>query len=376
MTNSASRSRSTAPSPTWPPSPGRTSRHFARRSSKDASFLAHEHQLEAAQRTLADAEALISRLHRPRLDERLATTQAMVASGAGDLQASLRANERAIAVSEHLDGKDNPRLALILYNYSIVLLKAGQLLPAERAAQRSVELYAHAYGESSPDVADALEMVAGIHQALGAFGKLVQEFERVLAMRSQSLRAGHPLVLRARANLATAEVLTGRVEQGLGDMAEVLELASPKGAMEPVDLAELYSAAAELELGAGHPEKALGHFRAAHALLQSAGGEKHPSTRLALAGEARALLAKGDARSDRKMVETLSAARDLGPPVERGENRFALARVLMATGGAAERKRAEAAAKSAAQDFTAAGPGSDARRVAVETWTQRAFPRR
>jgi len=128
-----------------------------------------------------------------------------------DLDGTLAAYERALAIGEATYGPDHPNIATAVNNLGIALHDKGDFDGAQAAYQRALAIDEAAYGPYHPTIARDVNNLGNVLQDKGDLDGAQAAFERALAMDEATYGLNH-------ANVATIVNNLGGVLRGLGDL--------------------------------------------------------------------------------------------------------------------------------------------------------------
>ncbi|HEU5159919.1 MAG TPA: tetratricopeptide repeat protein [Streptosporangiaceae bacterium] len=178
---------------------------------------------------------------------------------------ALGCRELALAVTERTLGPDHPDVAAALESLAGFYRMLGRVAEALPLAARAVTIMERTLGPEHPDVATALGTLAGTNRELGRVAEALPQARRALTITERAAGADHPDAATALANLALTLKALGRAAHAL-------------------PLEERALAITEAALGADHPDvaKRLGDLAATYSSL-GRGGYALPLERRALA---------------------------------------------------------------------------------------------
>ncbi len=233
--------------------------------------------------------------------------------------------------------------------------------------RRAVELYEKAVGPDGFETAEGLvDLAANLPADRSA--EAIELSQRALVIAERELGPSHPYVAKILNNLGASLYHLDRVDEALGYFEK--SLASKEAALgkDHPSLAPSLLNLAELKRIGDDCAGAMPGYQRSIELWTAEGGVDNPRLAVPLTGLGTCLVDVGEPASAASHLERAMVLRDKAPPSPfgRGSTRFALARALWEQPKA--RTRALALAKSAADDFRAAGAGREGDVKLVEAW--------
>ncbi|BCM88076.1 FxSxx-COOH system tetratricopeptide repeat protein [Methylobacterium indicum] len=221
----------------------------------------------------------------------------------GDLAGARPLFERALAISERVQGPDHPNTATSLNNFALLLRDQGDLAGARSLHERALAIRERVLGPDHPDTATSLANGAGLLRAQGDLVGARPLFERALSINERVLGPDHPNTAASLNNLAV-------LLQDQGDLAGVRPLFEralsineralgpnhPNTATNLNNLAGLLQALGDLAGARPLYERAL-------AITERVQGPDHPDTATSLNNFASLLQALGDLAGARPLYE-------------------------------------------------------------------------
>ncbi len=108
---------------------------------------------------------------------------------------------------------DHPNVAIALNNLAGLLYADGRTDEAEPLFRRALAIWEHCLGPDHPNVASALNNLAGLLQDTNRLGEAEPLYRRALAIDEESYGPDHPKVASALNNLAALLCATNRFEK-------------------------------------------------------------------------------------------------------------------------------------------------------------------
>lgn len=252
----------------------------------------------------------------------------------GAREAAARHYRESLGILHRAVGADHPYALAVQSNLGAVADPAEQ----ESLYRSLIAAHTKRVGEGSAPVATAWN---NLGSALARQGKLDSALAAYTHSRDLWSRLGgadHPMALNPRRSIAVILDLTGRPEESLNELREVLAGAGRRGA-DPVTVASLHAQAARVLFRLGRFPESKSELLSAMAdlrRLEPADGPNRTSAQLAMG---LLLLAEGRAEEARNELGPVVAARQKSLPADDpslAEAKVALGRALIASGRAAE----------------------------------------
>ena len=157
---------------------------------------------------------------------------------AGKFAQAVPLAQQVLAIREKALGPEHPDVALALNNLAGLYDDQGRYAEAEPLYKRALAIYEKALGPDHPDVAQALNNLALLHRHQGRYAEAEPLYKRALAIYEKALGPDHPDVAVSLNNLAGLYDHQGRYAEA-----------------EPLDKRSL--AIREKALGPDHPDVAV-----------------------------------------------------------------------------------------------------------------------
>ena len=171
--------------------------------------------------------------------------------------------QRALAISERLQGPDHPNTASNLNNLAVLYMNHGKYEQAEPLLQRAVAIRERVLGRDHPDTAQSFDNLATLYYQW-KFEQAEPFYQRALAIRERVLGPDHPDTAQSLDNLATLYSHQGKFEQAeplhqraLAIRERVLGPDHPDTARSLNNLAVLYSNQGKFEQAKSLLQRAL-----------------------------------------------------------------------------------------------------------------------
>jgi tetratricopeptide (TPR) repeat protein/tRNA A-37 threonylcarbamoyl transferase component Bud32 len=316
----------------------------------------------------------------------------------------------ALALSERSLGPDDPRVADVLNELSVVLNAQGKYDEAAADLERALRIDEKALGPDHPELGNVCASLSNAYEYRGDGRQALAFAQRGLAIREKALGPDHPLVAANLIDLGNAQDALGDLEGAMASYARALQIRertageeSPKTASVLYNMAQLRllmgdaaGALADARRAVAIQEKAKGpdhtdvgiglsavgdalgalgrsvealplHERAL-TILEAGFGKEHPDVAAALVGIGRDQLALHQGAAAVATLERAVAILAKGevPARDRADADFALARALWASGG--DRSRARALADGARATYAAGGHPLAGPLAQAEAW--------
>jgi len=254
----------------------------------------------------------------------------------GEYLEAARLLREAVDIDRRTVGTDDPRYTASLHNYAGALARLGDLYTAEPMLRESLATERRVLGNTHPDLGYPLNLLGVVALEQGDWRKAEPLFRESLSIWSHV--ANHGLVLTSLTNWGRLLDARGKYTEARRYFERAVDLTRPQPD-QPVSTAWVSSRFALSEFDAGRYAVAEALARRSVELQSKiSGGEKAPSTALALITLGEARVFQGDPAGAepilRSAVEILKAKLPINyPPVIAAEVRFAEA--LTAEGKAA-----------------------------------------
>ena len=181
-------------------------------------------RFEAAEESLADAEAVFETLDDPERAATLATARGDLASERGDFVTAEAKFREALAERERLHGPDDPRTGNVANLLAGVLRRQNRLDEALTLYRRALALNEAAYGPHHPALAVPLNNLGNVHYDLQRYAEAQPYYARALALREAALGPEHPEVADALNNLGNNLMMLGRAAEAAEMLARALQI--------------------------------------------------------------------------------------------------------------------------------------------------------
>jgi tetratricopeptide (TPR) repeat protein len=190
-------------------------------------LLARQGRYADAQKTLREALARQQALYgavNPDVARTLKELAQAVADG-GDLKAALPLMQSAVAMQRALRGNElHPDLAEAINNLALLHQLMGDYDESEKFYLESMAMKRRLYGDTHPEIANALENLASAKQDKGDLAGAEPLYQQALAMWRALLGDTHPEVANALHNLASLQYDRGDTRQALATQRESLAI--------------------------------------------------------------------------------------------------------------------------------------------------------
>lgn len=331
----------------------------------------------------------------------------------GKYDKALENHRRSLAIVEKTLGSNHPNVAVTLNNLGIVFYSQGKYDKALENYRRALAIWEKALGPDHPDVSKALNNLGNVFRKQGSSDKALENYRRVLAIREKVLGPDHPDVARTLNNLGIVFTDQGKYKKALKKYDKALAIwekaqgpEHPNVAMTLNNLGSFfgqqgkYNKASEnyrraltiweKALGPEHPyvamtlknlglvfdiqgkhKKAVHHYRRTLAIYEKVLEPEHPNVAEVLISIGDVFAAQGKPKHAIKPLERAVTIcnKKACDPTFHGEGLFALARVLLATGG--DKTRAIRFAKQAKDVFGKAPKRFKKETEGVNAWLKK-----
>lgn len=206
-------------------------------------------------------------------------------------------------------GEDNHDTAEAWNNLGAILRARGNLVEAEQALTRAIEIY-RAARRPPLALSDALNNLAGVWIARGELGRAESLLDEARSLRDRSLDRGHVLRAQSLHNLGQVAVLLNKVDEGRRLLSEAISEYGPEESAPAVPLARAHADLANVLGMLDLNGECIVHFETAARLFADRLGPDSPETletnidlaeakrRSAHAEDARVILERVVARCD------------------------------------------------------------------------------
>ncbi len=251
---------------------------------------------------------------------------ALIVDGMGDHEQARQLLERALGIWERSVGLDHFNAAVTLTSLGNIAYQTGDLAQAEKDYTRALEIMEKVLGPEHLSIASLLNNLANVHNDRREYEQAKQLHVRALAIREKAGGPDHPSVATTLFNLAMLHVTLGERHEAKPLLERALVITEATYGAEHTETAWTLAELGDLEVELGEYATALPLLERALVIF-----DKNPGNQM---GEATA--------------------------------RFALARMLVATGG--DRQRAKQQAEAAREGFRELERAGAKNLVAVEQW--------
>jgi tetratricopeptide (TPR) repeat protein len=177
----------------------------------------------------------------------------------------------------------------LLSNLAAVCLDTAREREALDLARESVETFELAAAGASTGLANALDLLARCHAAMGDDAAAVALFERALNEMEAALGPSHPFVATQLSNLGACLRRMGRLEEAEASFLRAMEVLRGAGMAESLDFAYLTLNYTGVTTAHGDYAKTLELCRDSAAMFERILGPDDPRVGIALAGVGRSL---------------------------------------------------------------------------------------
>ena len=202
--------------------------------------------------------------------------------GEGHHSEAIPLAERALGIAEEVLGPEHPHTATALNNLAELYRATGAFGQAAPLYQRALTIYEKVLGSEHPATATALNNLAALYMQTGTYGQAEPLYQRALAIYEKVLGPEHPHTATALNNLAElyrAMGAYGKAEplyqRALAIREKALGSKHPQTANSLNNLAELYRATGAFGQAAPLYQQAL-------RIYENVLGTEHPATATAL----------------------------------------------------------------------------------------------
>ena len=167
-----------------------------------AAAVAAQHQVGEARIWLGLARSVIARMgDEPVAELRSYEVEGLIEALAGNMEAALAAQQKALALSERLNGRDSP----VMWNEEEVigttLGKIGAWEKAQPPLERALALHEQSVGPDHPDIALILSSLGACYAHAGDSAKARAAYERSIAIREKADGPNSPMLLMTLNNM-------------------------------------------------------------------------------------------------------------------------------------------------------------------------------
>jgi tetratricopeptide (TPR) repeat protein len=272
-------------------------------------------------------------------------------------------------------GPRHPNVAGAAINVGSAYAELGDLEAARAAHRGALEVLEDSFGPEHPSLAPALRMLAWNGLTRREFAEALPYAERALGIAERESGPRSESTARSLSMLASINIELDRTEQASALSARALDIARITFGAEHPTLAQFENDCGIAATERGDDEVAREHYARAIALRERALGPLDAEIGRAWSGIAELELKRGRVRP---AIAAASKAHAIAnaPGNEHGgagpEAAFLLARALVTSDDAEERKRGRELAEQASTGFLASGPGWRGRADEVTAWLAKA----
>jgi tetratricopeptide (TPR) repeat protein len=315
------------------------------------------------------AGATIQRLGRTstRAESELESNLGAIEQVQRNLKEARRHHERALSISERLEGPESLPVATDVYNLALIEKDMGDLDAAEAHLARAQSIFEATYGRDHPDTANVINVMALVAYHRGDHARASELHAVALDIFERMMGPDHPYVVTALGGLANAAERDGRLADAEAHQRRALEILARTGKADSAPAGVLHINLGNVLFAQARHDAALTSYREAERILEAAFGPEFGVLAHVYAGQGRALLGLGDREAARSMLQRawVSASKDeAADPLLRGQVGAALAPLQWE---AAEHATAVETARLAREAFARAAnaTGSEVERLAA-----------
>ncbi|MDB4958911.1 MAG: serine/threonine kinase family protein [Myxococcales bacterium] len=331
-----------------------------------AAVVAAQSRVGEAKIWLGLARTAESRVgHDPGLELRQLQVEGLVAASTGDLNSAIDAQQKALAASERVNGRDSPAMWTDEEVIGATLAKAGAYEKATPHFERAIALHERSVGPDHPDIALILTTLGACYAHAGD-PRARKTYERAIEIREKIEGPQSPMLISTLNNMADGMIKSGdtagalvyldRAKQlaktRLGEAnplyhavatthaealaaaghltearAELDEIVSLEVKASSALLGETLTSRGTIEIGAKQWTSAQGFDQRAIATFEATNGKDSPELRLPLIGLAQAAIGLGKPAEARPL---LVRAIQIGEKSQLGASDLAPTRALLA----------------------------------------------
>jgi eukaryotic-like serine/threonine-protein kinase len=166
------------------------------------AIMASQHALGEAKVWLGLAKAAGAKLHDSELELRTLEVEGYVAALAGDMAATIEAQNKALAAAERIYGPSSPRLWTDEEVIGVTFATHGAYDKAQPHLERALALRESTVGPDHPDVAALLAHLGACYSHAGQADRARAAYERALAIRERIEGANNPMFILTLNNMA------------------------------------------------------------------------------------------------------------------------------------------------------------------------------
>ena len=264
-------------------------------------------------------------------------------------------------------GPHHPDMAVALSDLSRLRIAQRRPEDALVSSRRARAVWVGAYGADHTDIATALNSEGRALSALGRDAEAERAYADALAIIEPAFGPEHPNVAIGLGNVAAVQIRLGRPQEAIGALERALKLRRARFGDDHDAVGKTLDLLGDALWANGDAPRAVAAWQQAIAMFERLGGPKDERIARGLMGLAQAAEHGGDlvgARSHLERALVLQSASAIA--VERGDLRFALARVLLT----ADRPRALALAEQAKAEYREAGMRAAKSATGLQRWRE------
>ncbi len=187
-----------------------------------------------------------------------------------------------MALDMFFESRSPAGVADALVALSTVHLGVGELELAEQAAAEALTVRRSVLGPAHPEVGFALFALAEARRSQAHLRDALEDYRGTVSLWSDTLRSGHPFLVRAQSRMGAVSAELGEVDAGLKAQRDALCSAESELGRDHPEVAALHEAVARTLLMAGRNDAALSEARLALELREKVYGERHPEVAMTL----------------------------------------------------------------------------------------------
>ena len=226
-----------------------------------------------------------------------------------------RLHERSLKIREKHLGSDHPDVAQSLNNLAVLYQAMGQYVKAEPLYERSLKIREKQLGPDHPFVAESLNNLAVLYQVMGQYVKAEPLNERSLKIREKQLGPDHPYVATSLNNLAGLYKSMGQYAKAELLYERSLKMSEKQLGPDHLSVATRLNNLAGLFQDMGQYAKAKPLYERSLKISEKQLGPDHPEVASALGNQARLYLDMGQFAKAEPLFERSLKIREmkLGP---------------------------------------------------------------
>jgi CHAT domain-containing protein/tetratricopeptide (TPR) repeat protein len=222
------------------------------------------------------------------------TKETMAQYDKGNYVEATKLAKTALRVAEGTYGADHPNLAQSLNILAGMYQSQGLYEQAEPLFQRSLEIREKVLGPDHPAVARTLSNIAELYKDQGKYSQAEPLLIRSLAISEKTLGPDHPDVALTLNNLASLRKIEGKYEQAQAIYMRSLAIKEKTLGPDNPGIAVSLNNIADLYQTQGQYAQAESHYKRSLAIKEKALGPDHPGVALSLNNIADLYQARGD----------------------------------------------------------------------------------